>query len=160
MKVLYQLFAKSMLTLSFRITQNMEDSEDILQESFLTSFQQIHTLKIAKTYPAWLKRIVVNNSISATRKQRRFEELTVTAESIEIDEEDDSWYKNVPFEQIKKAINQLPNGCREVFTLYLMEGYKHKEVAEILQISVSTSKSQYRYSLKLLKEVLLKNKVR
>ena len=64
--------------------------------------------------------------------------------------------KDIPFDKIKSAIERLPEGCRQIFTLYLMEGYKHQEIAEVLGISVSTSKSQYRYALQLLKEKLSK----
>lgn len=152
MKILYNQYAKSMLSISFRITQNRQDSEDILQESFLRSFQQIHTLKTPQYYPAWLKRIVVNNSLNVSKKQRIFEPIEKADH--QINEADEHWYKEIPFDKIKTAIRQLPDGCRTVFILYLIEDYKHKEVANMLQISISTSKSQYRYSLKLMKGLL------
>jgi len=156
MKILYNQHAKPMLSASFRITQNKQDSEDILQESFLKSFQQIHQLKSPRQYPAWLKRIVINNSLNVSKKQQYFESIEKATD--QYNEEDEHWYKGIPFDKIKEAIDQLPSGSRSIFTLYLIEGYKHKEVAEMLQISVSTSKSQYRYSLKLMKEMLLKLK--
>jgi len=144
-----------MLNLSYRITQNKEDAQDIIQESYLRSFQQIHSLDQPRKYYGWLKRIVVNKSLQASQGRRHFEDL----DQVEIQEEEDSnpWYQGIPFDKIKQAIDQLPEGCREIFTLYLLEEYKHREIAELLGIALSTSKSQYRYALKLMKEYLLSN---
>jgi len=154
MKLLYEYFAKDMLTVSFRITNSMEDAEDILQESFLTSFQQINTLVDVALYRAWLKKIVINSSLKAIKKKVRFLELEPSSAGDSVIEEDTSWYQHISFDKIKEAISTLPDGCRQVFTLYLMEDYKHHEIAELLNIAVSTSKSQYRYALKILKEEL------
>ena len=154
MKVLYNEFAREMLTVSHRITQSMPDAEDIIQESFMTSFEKIHKLKEPKNYGAWLKRIVINNSLVLIKKQVQFEEVSSISEASE--EIEDNWYENIPFDKIKAAINNLPDGCRNIFSLYLLENYKHREIAELLNISVSTSKSQYRYALKLMKTALIK----
>jgi len=156
MKVLYNEFAREMLTASHRITQNLSDAEDIIQESFMTSFEKINKLKQPKNYGAWLKRIVINNSLSLVKKQVHFEEVTSISEAPA--EVDQHWYENIPFDKIKSAINELPDGCRNIFSLYLLENYKHREIADLLNISVSTSKSQYRYALKLMKAALIKYK--
>lgn len=156
MKVLYNEFAREMLSASHRITQNLSDAEDIIQEAFMTSYEKIHQLKEPKNYGAWLKRIVINNSLSLVKKQVHFEEVSAISETPE--NSADNWYKNIPFDIIKTAINELPNGCRNIFSLYLLENYKHREIADLLNISVSTSKSQYRYALKLMKAALLKHR--
>jgi len=149
---LYKIYAKEMMSSSLRITNSIKDSEDILQDSFVDSFNKIKQLKENKSYGAWLKRIVINASLKWVKQKRSFENLN-TMEIVE-SSEDDCSYQDVPFETIQKAIQNLPDGCREIFTLYLLEGYKHKEIADELGISTSTSKSQYRYALKLLKEKL------
>lgn len=154
MKVLYNEFSREMLSASHRITQNLSDTEDIIQESFMTSFDKIQKLKEPKHYGAWLKRIVINNSLSLVKKQIHFEEVSAISETPEAIE--DNWYEHIPFDKIKAAINELPDGCRNVFSLYLLENYKHREIADLLNISVSTSKSQYRYALKLMKAALIK----
>ena len=156
MKVLYNEFAKELLTTSYRITKNLADSEDVLQESFMRSFDKINKLKDPKSYGSWLKRIVINNSLQLVKKQIHFEDLT----NLDIKEEatEENWYQDIPFNKIKQAILQLPNGCRQVFSLYLLENYKHKEIADLLNISVSTSKSQYRYALKLMRATLISYK--
>lgn len=153
MKVLYQCFAKEMLTLSHRMTQNMADAEDVVQEAFMLSFQKIHQLKEDNHYRAWLKRIVVNKSLILIKKKVNFASLEQVVEIAETTEAP-NWYEGISFEKIKVAIHELPDGCRQIFTLYLLENYKHREIAKLLEISVSTSKSQYRYALKLMKKNL------
>jgi len=153
-KLLYEQFVHEMLTLSYRITRNMADAEDVIQESFLTSFQKMDKLNDPARYGGWLKKIVVNNSLKLVKKRTHFSEVDAIGDYSE--EEEDNWYEQVPFDKIQAAIQELPNGCREIFTLYLMENYKHREIAELLNISVSTSKSQYQYALRLLKETLKK----
>lgn len=153
MRALYDLYAKEMLATSYRITNDLQESEDILQEAFLSSFQKINQLEENRKYPHWLKRIVINQSLALLKKRVKFKELDFAVdEAIDIDE--DSWYKGISFKEIKKAIQQLPEGCRQVFSLFLLEDYKHQEIATALGISISTSKSQYRYALKLMRQKL------
>lgn len=152
MQTLYELFTKEMLAVSFRITNDWQETEDIIQEGFLISFQKISQLKDGAKYGGWLKQIIVNKSLASLKKRVSFQELT----EVEIWEEndDDNWYQDISFEKITAAIQELPEGSRQVFSLFLLDNYKHKEIAAMLNISVSTSKSQYRYALKLLKEKL------
>lgn len=158
MKVLYDNAAKAMLTLSYRITKDRGLSENILQDSLLNSFDKIGSLEEPKKYYSWLKRIVVNNSLKAVKKVRRYETVEEYID-IEVEQEANAaWFMGIPLTRIKEAIAELPNGCREVFTLYLFEEYKHREIAELLEISLSNSKSQYQYALKLLRKNLLKYK--
>ena len=151
MQALYQHYSRGMLASSYRITNDLQESEDILQEAFLKSFQKINQLKDGTKYGGWLKRIVVNQSLVHVKKRIHFQEVDVTMNQAE---EEEAWYKGISFDKIEKAIQELPEGCRQIFSLYLLENYKHAEIAEYLQISVSTSKSQYRYALKLLREKL------
>ena len=152
MRTLYEKYSKEMLAASFRITNNLQDSEDILQEAFLNSFQKINQLKEANKYGGWLKQIVVNKSLASIKKRVNFNELSVVENRAV--EEEENWFEEISFEKIKEAIQELPEGSRQVFSLFLLENYKHKEIAELLGISISTSKSQYRYALKLLKSKL------
>ncbi len=153
MRTIYDLFSKEMMAVSCRITNNLQDAEDIIQEGFLTSFQKIDQLKDEAKYGGWLKQIIINKSLASLKKRVNFQDLGEIELSEEM-EEDQNWYQGISFEKIKNAIQDLPDGSRQVFSLYLLENYKHKEIAEMLNISVSTSKSQYRYALKLLKEKL------
>lgn len=153
---LYSLYAKAMLNVSCRIVGNPEDAEDILQESFISAFKKLHTYQNKSTFGAWLKRIVINNSLSFAKKNRL---------NLVPIEDDDSYIEDeVGFDtvdtltvtRVKNAIDLLPDGYRVVFSLYLIEGYDHSEIADILGITVSTSKSQYNRSKKKLKEILEK----
>ena len=152
MRQLYDHFIKEMLATSFRITNDWHRSEDILQDAFLTTFQKIHQLKDDGKYGSWLKRIVVNNSLQNTRRQMKFE--PVETDHLMTSEASDN-YDNISMEVFDEAIRSLPDGCRQVFCLYLVEGYKHREIGDLLHISESTSKSQYRYALKLLRQQLI-----
>ena len=153
MRALYEAHAKQMMATSLRITNNKRDAEDVIQEAFIQSFLKIMQLKQDKNYGAWLKRIVVTQSLQLVKKRISFVEISNVNE---IPEEHDAskWYQDVSFDQIKSELQKLPDGCRAIFSLYLLEGYKHKEIAEELNISVSNSKSQYRYALKLMREKL------
>ncbi len=155
MRFLYTSFAKSMLNLSFRITNDLTLSEDIIQEAFLKSFKEIGHLKDPSKYGTWLKRIVANQSISYVRKTMKFE---VIDEELVVKIEDVHWYKKLDFAQIEEAILSLPNGCRQVLTLYLLDGFKHKEIASMLNTSESNAKSQYSYAKKLLRTKLKSHK--
>ncbi|WP_192823823.1 RNA polymerase sigma factor [Rufibacter sp. LB8] len=141
---LYKLYSKSMFNVSMRITNDYTEAEDVLQESFLSAFRELHTFKGDSTFGSWLKRIVINKSITKVRSRRLQvvpidEQLDFVEDTPEYDDEDTA-YK---VDAIKKAIQSLPDGYRVVLTLYLLEGYDHGEIAEVLNISEATSKSQY-----------------
>ncbi|MFK7770574.1 MAG: RNA polymerase sigma factor [Saprospiraceae bacterium] len=153
MQTLYELFNKDMLAVSFRITNDWQESEDVIQEGFLLSFQKIAQLKDGAKYGGWLKQIIVNKSLASLKKRVSFQNLA-DVEIWDSNDGDDNWYQEISFAKITVAIQELPNGSRQVFSLFLLENYKHQEIAEMLNISISTSKSQYRYALKLLKEKL------
>jgi len=153
MRALYDSFAKEMLSTSLRITNSMADTQDIIQESFLYSYQKIEQLQDEAKYGAWLKRIVINNSIKFIKQRRSFDRID-TVNNLCIEEYEKPWFYELDFEIIKQQIQKLPDGCREIFSLYLLEEYTHKEIAMLLDVSVSNSKSQYRYAIKLLRKRL------
>lgn len=152
LKLLYNQYSHQMVNTSLRITKNLHDTEDIVQEAFIVSFQKLEDLKTPHTYGAWLKKIVVNLSLKSIKSKWSIQDIKES--DLEEEENNQAWYKNISYSKINEAILRLPNGCREVLCLYLLEEYKHKEVAELLGVTVSNSKSQYRYALKLLKEDL------
>jgi RNA polymerase sigma-70 factor (ECF subfamily) len=143
-----------MFNVSMRITNDYAEAEDVLQESFLNAFQNIHTFRGDSTFGSWLKTIVVNKAIGLVKK-RKLSLIAMDdhdyAEIIDtIDEQDIEWQ----VASIRKAIQKLPDGYRVVLSLYLLEGYDHGEIAEILQISEATSKSQYSRARKKLLELI------
>ncbi|MEO0733918.1 MAG: sigma-70 family RNA polymerase sigma factor [Bacteroidota bacterium] len=153
-KLLYTLYARELLTVAYRITDHLPLAEDLLQEVFLHSFRQVDQLREPARYGAWVKRMLINRCLREKNVSLRFAPLP-QEDLVATPEDDEEWYRQVPFAVIDAAIQELPAGCRAVFTLHLLDGYKHREVAELLDIDVSTSKSQYRYALKRLRELLL-----
>lgn len=151
---IYQLYSKAMYNICFRILGTQEVAEDVLQEAFVNAFQNIKSYQGKASFGAWLKKIVVNKAISYLRKQQlNMVELDERMEVHDSGEADDIDLI-MKVETIREAIQKLPNGFRVVFSLYLLEGYDHKEIAEILEISESTSKSQYNRAKKKLKDIL------
>ena len=152
---LYELYARAMFNICFRMVNNREDAEDILQEAFVQAFMKLETFRYESTFGAWLKRIVINTCINALNKKKV--DLLLTEDmhqykhvSDEVEEE----YMPLTTKDVQKAIEQLPEGGRIVFSLYLLEGYDHLEIAEILGITESTSKSQFMRARLKIKEIL------
>lgn len=155
---LYSLFSKAMFNICFRMVANRENAEDILQETFIIAFSKIHQLKDEQSFGGWLKKIAISECIRFNKKGFKWTELSDNYE--ETPEDDNaSWLHTVNFEKINNEIKQLPEGCRQVFNLYAVEDYSHREIAGILHISESTSKSQYHRARQLLKERILKHQV-
>jgi RNA polymerase sigma factor (sigma-70 family) len=144
---IYKLYYKAMYNTSLKIVNNTMEAEDIMQESFLTAFEKIETYSGAVSFGAWLKKIVENRSLDVLRKKSKmiFEDI----ESFQETEENcfDSLYQteepDFRLNKVMEAIKHLPEKCRNIFSLYLFEGYDHEEIGEILSISSSTSRSQY-----------------
>ena len=152
---LYELYARAMFNICFRMVNNREDAEDILQEAFVQAFMKLETFRYESTFGAWLKRIVINTCINALNKKKV--DLLLTEDmhqykhvSDEVEEE----YLPLTTKDVQKAMEQLPEGGRIVFSLYLLEGYDHVEIAEILGITESTSKSQFMRAKRRVYEIL------
>ncbi len=142
---IYKLYYKAMYNTSLRIVNDTMEAEDIMQEAFLSAFEKIDTYSGTVSFGAWLKRIVINRSLDAlSRRKAIFEDIELhvglrdeSSEDIVRKEELD-----IKVEEVKDAIDRLPDGYRIILSLYLLEGYDHDEIAEILDISSSTSRSQ------------------
>jgi len=144
-ETLYRQYAKAMFNTSLRIVNNASDAEDVLQESFASAFQHLDRFDYSSTFGAWLKRIVVNNSINALRKKKlAFIDISdCNAGEMKDTEAPDEEDIQLKVEAIKKAMVLLPNGYRSVLSLLLFEGYDYEETGEILNISPSTVRTQY-----------------
>lgn len=136
-----------------------EEAEDMLQESFCDAFQKIDSFRFDSTFGAWLKRITVNNCINAVKKKKADLVFTDDYEDYRLhsndSDEDNSEDIQLTVEKIRKAMHLLPEGSRIIFSLYLLEGYDHTEIAEILDVSESTSKSQLMRAKQKVKELVL-----
>lgn len=146
---LYQRYSKAMYTIAYRITGEFESANDVLQEAFVKVFRALPRFRQESTLGAWIKTIVVRTALTHIKKQKYTEPLDYRAEEKTID-----WGTRLDVEYLEKAIKALPDGYRAVFVLIEVEGYAHKEVAEMLNISVGTSKSQLFYAKKRLRETI------
>jgi len=151
---LYSKYSKSMYNLAYRMMNNREDAEDILQEAFLECFRSISTFRFESTFGAWLKSILINRCINQLRKRKVELVLCDTLPPGIQEEETETVYDTG---KIFKGIEQLPDGYRVILTLYLLEGYDHTEISEILGITESTSKSQYSRAKEKLRNILTKH---
>jgi RNA polymerase sigma-70 factor (ECF subfamily) len=152
---LYNQYSKAMYNLAYRILNNHEDAEDLLQEAFVECFRNIDTFRFESTFGAWLKKIVVNRSINHLRKKKIDLTLCENLPEKVYEEEEETVFDT---SKIFRGIEMLPDGYRVILTLYLLEGYDHSEIAQILGITESTSKSQYSRAKEKLRNMLLKQK--
>ncbi len=157
---IYRLYAGAMYNICRRILGNDDDAQDILQESFMDVFEKLPSLRETSFFSAWIKRIVTNNCINALRKRRlATSELKENFDTI-AEEEDDFDYSAYRMERVKAAIEALPDGCKTVMNLYVFEGYDHKEIGEILEITESASKAQYCKAKARIRETLVQKGAR
>jgi len=155
---IYKLYYKAMYNTCLWMIKDSDDAEEIMQNSFLSAFDKIDTYKGEVSFGAWLKKIVVNNSINFLRKKKlEFSEINDNFDYSEDDESEDNGTPDI--DQIKNAINMLPEGYRVVLCLYLLEGYDHNEISQILDISVSTSRSQFLRAKKKLISLIKENNI-
>ena len=156
---LYQLYSKAMFNVCYRMMNNREDAEDMLQEAFVLAFQKLETFRNESGFGTWLKTITVHTCINALNKRKLdlkyFDEMHRFDATEE--EPEEALYTT---ENIREAMRQLPEGGRIVFSLYLLEGYDHGEIAQILNITESTSKTQYMRAKRRVYEIMKQTKSR
>lgn len=149
---LYKLYYKAMYCVCLRIINDEMEAEDVMQEAFLKAFKKIETYKGEVSFGAWLKKIVVNRSLDILKKRKvHFEDINERSSQI-ADYQMDT--KEVNIKAIKNAIQNLPDGYRVVLSLYLIEGYDHDEISQILGISNSSSRTQLLRAKNKIKEQL------
>jgi RNA polymerase sigma factor (sigma-70 family) len=151
---LYDQYSKAMYNLAYRILNHREDAEDILQEAFIECFRSLNSFRFESTFGAWLKKIVINKCINHIKKKKIDLTLCDTLPPVISEEDEEEVYDTG---KIFKGIEMLPDGYRIILTLYLLEGYDHSEISQILGISESTSKSQYSRAKEKLRSILSKN---
>ncbi|MCL9769507.1 sigma-70 family RNA polymerase sigma factor [Flavobacterium sp. HXWNR69] len=153
---LYRLLAPKLFSVCLKYSRNYEEAQDNLQESFLILFEKINQYKNIGSFEGWAKRVVINYILQQYRKQNVFEiiseKIAVDEDEIEVDEE------NISIEFLTQIIQELPDRYRLVFNLYVLDGYSHKEIAEMLKINIGTSKSNLARAKAILKSKIESNK--
>lgn len=153
---LFHLYNKAMLNTAYRMLNSREDAEDVVQESFLKAFDQLGNFRNESSFGTWLKRIVINRSINLLKSRKTHFALDGMEDYLNIPGPEKEEPKVFPYsvQQARQAMQKLPDGYRTIFSLYLLEGYDHQEIAEILGISISTSLSQFHRAKKRLLKIL------
>lgn len=152
-KILYKKYSSKFLGICMRFAKNKQEAEDILQDSFIKIYKKIGQFNYEGSFEGWMKRIIINTAISNYRKYHKV--CNIEIDEFILREEQASFAFDIDEceftrEEILKAIQSLSPGYRIVFNLYAIEGYSHKEIAEMLNIDISTSKSQYSRAKKIL----------
>ena len=151
---LYDTYCNAMFTVASRYLNNEEDAKDAMQEGFLKAFINLHKYKPEATFGAWLKRIVINQCLDVLKK-RQIDLFDVEVSELQITNEDDwNFDTNVSKKDILNAIEQLNEKHKIVIKLYLIEGYDHAEISEILEIPIKTSRTHLRRGKLKLQEFL------
>jgi RNA polymerase sigma-70 factor (ECF subfamily) len=156
---LYQLYSKAMFNVCYRMMNNREDAEDMLQEAFVQAFQKLDSFRNESSFGSWMKTITIHTCINALNKRKldlRYMDDLHRFDTTE-EEPEEALYTT---DNIIDAMNQLPEGGRIVFSLYLLEGYDHGEIAQILNITESTSKTQYMRAKRRVYEIIKQTKSR
>ena len=150
---LYQLYADTLFALCLKYSKNYQDAEDTLQDSFLTIFNKIHQYSNKGSFEGWLKRITIHTALQKYREKSPLQIVKEVAENDEV-EELNLENNSISIDVLLSFIQQLSDRYRLVFNLYVLDNYSHKEIAELLNISEGTSKSNLSRARKILKERL------
>lgn len=150
---LYNCYSTTMLMVCMRYSKNRDDAEDILQEAFIKIFKSIKNFRGQSTLGYWIKKIVVNTALNHQRSKLYLFPM-VELNDISYSSGNDQIIANCSLEELLKMIQALPIGCQVIFNLYAIEGYKHREIALMLDISPGTSKSQFSRARTLLQQMI------
>lgn len=150
---LYKLFSAKLFSVCLKYSRSYEEAQDNLQEGFLLIFEKILQFNFKGSFEGWIKRIIINFILQKYRSQKVFEIVTENfPETVEIEIEDD----DISMDFLLKIIQELPDKYRLVFNLYILDGYSHAEIAEMLEINIGTSKSNLARAKMILKEKIEK----
>jgi len=156
---LYTRYSPKMLSVCYRFAQSREDAEDMLQEGFIKVFTQIHTFQNKGAFEGWIRRIIVHTCINFLKKYKKFNESIDLAYASYLQVKEETVPSIMQAKQVVECIRLLPVGYKTVLNLYAIEGYNHKEIAEMLDIEESTSRSQYTRAKTMLEGILVKKKI-
>ncbi len=158
-KLLYQRFSDNLLGVALRYVKRKEDAEDILQEAFVKIFFKIKELDDLESFNSWIKKIVINESLNYYKKKKRektesIDDTEKNNEEVLIDNSKDINSTIYDKSNLEYALNQLDNEQKQIFNLYAIDGYKHKEISELLNINESTTRQKYKRAREKIKKTL------
>jgi len=157
---IYFKYADAMMILCLRYTGNKEDSEEVMNNGFMKIFKNLNKFNKLheNSFSAWIKKIMINECLMHLRQKKGFNVISI--DDIKIDSTSYNYLQNIDTEYLLNTLEKLPIGYRTVFNMYAIEGYKHKEIAEILKISESTSRTQLHKARKQLQKIIIEQNLR
>jgi RNA polymerase sigma factor (sigma-70 family) len=158
-EALYNRFSPRMLGVCYRFAKNREDAEDMLQEGFVKIFTQMHQYRGDGSLEGWIRRIVVHTCINILKKNKKFTDSVDLIHANGMHIKEDMIPSILQAKQVVECIRLLPLGYKTVLNLYAIEGFSHKEIAHLLDIEESTSRSQYTRAKAMLEEILIKKNI-
>lgn len=153
-KLLYDLYSRKYYGICLRYFRNSNEAEDALQEGFIRIFNSIDKFRFEGSFEGWMRKIIVNTSINFYKANLKHCYNADYEDLEEIIEDENTSYDGLTVDLMLNTIKELPDGYRLVFNLFEIEGYSHKEIAEMLEISINTSKSQLMKAKKILQKKL------
>jgi RNA polymerase sigma-70 factor (ECF subfamily) len=158
-KKFYDLFAKKMMGVCLRYSANPDEAQDVLQDGFIKVFSKLPKFVNKGSLEGWVRRIMVNTALDQYRKNKKYQsDVEIDAVSFKL-EQRDFIVETINANDLLQLIQTIPKGYRVVFNLFAIEGYSHKEIAEQLGVTESTSKSQYSRAKKMLRKLLVDNNI-
>ncbi len=155
-KLLFERYAGKMLTVCKRYFDNTEEAEDALQEGFIKVFEKLHQWQASGPLGGWIRTVMVNTALTHLRSSKKWKDSTDIEAAGDISSTEMDALGSMSADELLQLIASMPVGYRTVFNLFAIEGYAHKEIAEMLNISENTSKTQYLKSKDWLKKNLIK----
>ena len=149
---LYVEYAPKMMGVCLRYAKSYDEAEDILHDGFIKIFHSLKSFRFEGSFEGWLRRVIVNTALERFRSKTQ---LQPVEEFDDVEDEEDIYVKDAPLELLLEMVQDLPDRYRMVFSLYVLDGYPHNEIAEVMQISVGTSKSNLARARNILKEKLV-----
>ncbi len=156
---LYSRYSPKMLSVCYRFARNREDAEDMLQEGFIRVFTQIHQFQSKGSFEGWIRRIIVHTCINHLKKHKKFNDSVDITQAQTVSVREDSVPSIIQAKQVIECIRTLPLGYRTVLNLFAIDGYSHREIANMLDIEESTSRSQYTRAKAMLEQILIQKQI-
>lgn len=158
-KALYDQYSGKMFAVCYRYAHNREDAEDMLQEAFIKVFSQIHRFESRGSLEGWVRRIMIHTCINVLKKNKRFNESVDLIHANALQGREDAVPSIMQAKEVVECIRMLPMGYRTVLNLYAIEGFSHREIAGMLDVEESTSRSQYTRARAMLEDILVKKNI-
>lgn len=159
-KQLFDYYSKRMMGVCLRYSQDADEANDVLQMGFIKVFEKLHMYNAKGSLEGWIRKILVNTALDNIRKNKKFQnDVEMDKVDYQLHNHTESPLDSLSVQDLLKIIQEMPPGFKAVFNMFAIEGYTHKEIAEELNISVNTSKSQYSRARAYLQKIIIEEKV-